>query len=118
MGYVSNTAASFTMICGLVFTISAETNNTCAAPPNIESTQLTQTGKKLAKQYADQLEILRTRLTAQVPPSEQTSTEQVNKFLSSDSLDSSLSAFVVLRDATPQGLAEFAQQGDSADWIH
>ena len=37
--------------------------------------------------------------------------QQLKKFLASDKLDAKLVKYVVLLDATPKGLAEFAQQG-------
>jgi hypothetical protein len=36
----------------------------------------------------------------------------INSFLSSDKLDGKLAKFVILNDATPRGLATFAQQGE------
>ena len=38
-------------------------------------------------------------------------TDTLNKFLASDALDAKLAKYVVLLEATPRGLAEFAQQG-------
>lgn len=125
---------------------------------------LTEVGQKLEMRYADQLNQLRTELTAKIPQREQvqaavkaeaktdglekllasdkldpksTKTDPLNqvrldqpatialneppkaevkadvleKFLASDALDAKLVKFVVLFEATPRGLAEFAQQG-------
>ena len=62
-------------------------------------------------EYAATLEQLRTELAAKLP--DPTNTAQVSSFLASDALDAKLAKFVVLHDATPKGLAEFAQQGDA-----
>ncbi|MFZ9936976.1 MAG: SUMF1/EgtB/PvdO family nonheme iron enzyme [Luteolibacter sp.] len=59
--------------------------------------------------YARMLEQLRTELTAKLPDTAKTN--QVDAFLASDALDPKLAKFVVLHEATPKGLAEFARQG-------
>jgi formylglycine-generating enzyme required for sulfatase activity len=59
--------------------------------------------------YARMLEQLRTELAAKLPDTAKT--DQVNAFLASDALDAKLAKYVVLLEATPKGLAEFAQQG-------
>ena len=71
------------------------------------------------ERYSGMLNQLRTELTAKVPkidlekaktagsPEEQ----QLKKFLASDKLDAKLVKYVVLFEATPKGLAQFAQQG-------
>ncbi len=59
--------------------------------------------------YTGMLDQLRTELTAKLPDTKDEA--QVNKFLASDALDAKLAKFVVLLEATPQGLAEFAGQG-------
>jgi len=75
--------------------------------------------EKLVERYTGMLSELRTELTAKVPkidlekaktagsPEEQ----QLKKFLASDKLDAKLVKYVVLLEATPKGLVEFAQQG-------
>ena len=70
---------------------------------------LTEAGLKLEADYAATLEQLRTELTAKLPDA--ANADQVNAFLASDALDAKLTKFVVLHEAKPQGLAEFAQQG-------
>ncbi len=72
---------------------------------------LNETGRKLQTRYADQLEKLRTELTAKIPQTDQAKADTLDKFLTSDALDAKLAKYVVLLEATPQGLAEFAQQG-------
>ena len=59
--------------------------------------------------YARILEQLRTELRAKLPDT--ANTDQVNAFLASDALDPMLTKWVVLHEATPKGLAEFAAQG-------
>ncbi|QDU26581.1 Formylglycine-generating sulfatase enzyme [Anatilimnocola aggregata] len=59
--------------------------------------------------YTGMLNELRTDLAAKVPTSE--NEQEVNKFLASNALDAKLAKYVVLTEATPKGLAEFAQQG-------
>ena len=63
--------------------------------------------------YTGMLDQLRTELTAKVPQNDQAKDRrrQLNKFLASDALDAKFAKYVVLLEATPQGLAEFAQQG-------
>ncbi|MCA9173031.1 MAG: SUMF1/EgtB/PvdO family nonheme iron enzyme [Planctomycetales bacterium] len=71
---------------------------------------LTEVGQRLETQYAKQLERLRTELTAKIPREELAKGDALDRFLASDSLDSEFAQFVVLLEATPRGLAEFAQQ--------
>lgn len=70
---------------------------------------LTEAGLKLEAGYATTLGQLRTELTAKLPDAAKA--DPVKAFLASDALDAKLAKFVVLHEATPQGLAEFAQQG-------
>ncbi|MBM3765729.1 MAG: hypothetical protein FJW32_10085 [Acidobacteria bacterium] len=72
---------------------------------------LTEVGKKLEGQYVAQLDQLRTELAAKILPKDEATDDTLNKFLASDALDAKLMKFVVLFEATPRGLAEFAQQG-------
>ena len=71
---------------------------------------LTSSGQKLAARYSVQLDQLRTELMSKVPK-DQVKGAALNTFLSSDALDARFAKFVVLHEATPEGLAEFAQQG-------
>jgi formylglycine-generating enzyme required for sulfatase activity len=59
--------------------------------------------------YASMLGQLRTELAAKLPDTAKT--DQVDAFLASDALDARLAKCVVLLEATPKGLAEFAGQG-------
>jgi formylglycine-generating enzyme required for sulfatase activity len=77
----------------------------------VPQTPLTEAGQKLEMRYADQLNQLRTELTARVPQNDQAKADTLNEFLASDALDARLAKFVVLLEATPRGLAEFAQRG-------
>ncbi len=74
-------------------------------------TPLTEAGQKLETRYADQLERLRAELTAKIPQNDQAKADTLNEFLASDALDAKFAKYVVLLEATPRGLAEFAQQG-------
>lgn len=65
----------------------------------------------LQSRYTDQLERLRAELIAQIPQSGPAGAEGLEQLLASDALDAKLAEFVVLLEATPQGLAEFAEQG-------
>jgi formylglycine-generating enzyme required for sulfatase activity len=60
-------------------------------------------------EHARMIEQLRAELAAKLPDTAKT--DQVNAFLASDALDARLAKYVVLQEATPKGLAEFAQQG-------
>ena len=57
------------------------------------------------------LEQLRAELSRKLPDAGTAKADQLDKFLASDALDARLAKFVVLQEATPKGLAEFAQQG-------
>lgn len=83
------------------------------APGNDEATSLnlTEAGEKLEAHWSGQLESLGPQLAQQIPKPEQAKGETLNQFLSSDSLDAALAKYVVLKEATPAGLARFAQQG-------
>lgn len=65
----------------------------------------------LLARYTGLLNQLRAELRAKLPQKGEASAETLNTFLASDALDAKLVQFVVLLEATPQGLAEFAQQG-------
>ncbi|MFC1805615.1 SUMF1/EgtB/PvdO family nonheme iron enzyme [Planctomycetota bacterium] len=69
------------------------------------------TEQEFLKRYTGMLNQLRTELTAKVPKTDPANAGAVSKFLASDALDAKLAKCVVLLEATPQGLAEFAQQG-------
>jgi len=69
-------------------------------------------GGDLLERYNGMLNQLRSELTAKLPQGG-TDDATANKVLASDALDAKLVKVVVLLQATPQGLAEFAQQGKS-----
>ncbi len=69
------------------------------------------TEQEFLKRYTGMLNQLRTELTAKVPQNAPANAGAVSKFLASNALDAKLAKYVVLLEATPQGLAEFAQQG-------
>ena len=76
-----------------------------------DEVSLTSAGQKLQKEYSAELEKLRNQLSAQLPQSEKANTAKLKQFLSDDKLDNKLAKFVVMHEATPEGLAKFAQQG-------
>ena len=103
---------SMNHFCIALFTIAFGAPCLWAAPQgSVPQSQLTEAGQKLKARYAEQLNALHTELAAKLPPTEQATEEALNQFLSSDSLDAKFAKFVVLHEATPQGLAAFAQQG-------
>ncbi|HUT12255.1 MAG TPA: SUMF1/EgtB/PvdO family nonheme iron enzyme [Thermoguttaceae bacterium] len=105
-------ANSMTVICGALIALAIGTSSVWAATQEaVPQTPLTEAGQKLETRYADQLERLRTELTAKVPQNDQAKADTLNKFLASDALDAKFAEYVVLLEATPGGLAEFAQQG-------
>lgn len=78
-----------------------------AGQPKVASGQATEGG--WLEWYTGMMNQLRTELTAAIPkaPNE----KQVTELLTSDKLDAKLVKYAVLQGATPQGLADFAQQG-------
>ena len=101
-----------TGICGALIALAIGTSSVWAAEQKTESqTPLTEAGQKLQTRYADQLKRLRTELTAEIPRNDQAKADTLTKFLASDELDAKFAKYVVLFEATPGGLAEFAQQG-------
>lgn len=95
------------LIAMAVWTASVGAAKQGPAPP----TPLTAIGEKLEARYAEQLEQLRKELTSKLPQADEADAETIDEFLASDALEAKLVKFVVLHDATPRGLAEFAQQG-------
>jgi len=100
------------VICGALIALAIGTSSVWAAQTKaVPQTPLTEAGQKLETRYADQLEGLRIELTAKLPQNDQAKADTLSKFLASDALDAKFAKYVVLLEATPQGLAEFAQQG-------
>ena len=98
-------------VCGALIAIAIVTSDASAAKPDATpQTPLTATGQKLKSQYAEQLDKFRTELTAKLPKNDQANAKNLDKFLANDTLDSQFTKYVVLLEATPHGLAEFAQQ--------
>jgi formylglycine-generating enzyme required for sulfatase activity len=92
--------------CGAMIAFAIGTSSIWAQTP------LTEAGRSFETRYAEQLESLRIELTAKLPKIDQAKAEEISEFLASDALDAKFAEYVVLLEATPQGLAEFAQQGD------
>lgn len=101
-----------TVICGALIALTIGTSSAWAARQKaVPQTPLTEAGQKLETRYADQLKKLRTELNAKLPQNDPAEEDALSKFLASDALDAKFAKYVVLLEATPQGLAEFAQQG-------
>lgn len=64
---------------------------------------------ELVARYTKMMDGLHSELTAKLPKSP--SEAQAAKIIADDALDAKLVKFVVLHEATPEGLAKFAQQG-------
>ena len=103
---------SISVICAALITLAIETPNVWSArPAPVQQTPLTEAGQKLKTRYAGHLERLRAELIARIPQNDQAKGDSLNAFLSSDALDDRFATCVVLLEATPRGLAQFAQQG-------
>jgi hypothetical protein len=75
-------------------------------------------GADLAERYTNMLNQLKTELTAQLPAGDQAQGAELEAFLASDALDAKFVKYVVLSEATPEGLAEYARQGkEQAAWV-
>jgi len=99
-------------ICGALIAVVLGISSVWAARREAAlQTPLTEAGQQLEKRYADRLERLRSELTAKIPRADQAKADTLEKFLASDALDAEFAECVVLLEATPRGLAEFAQQG-------
>ena len=96
-------------MCGTLVALTMGITNLWAAEP--EPVPLTDVGERIEARYADQLEKLRAGLAAKIPSNNEAKGDALNRFLASDALDAPLARYVVLHEATPRGLAEFAQQG-------
>ena len=73
---------------------------------------LTEEGQQLELAFTRQLEHLREKLLAKIPAVDQLGGERLNRLITDESLDDDLVRFVVLKEATPAGLARFAQVGE------
>jgi formylglycine-generating enzyme required for sulfatase activity len=96
---------------GALIALVMGTASVWAAAEETPETPLTAVGAKLEAKYAEQLDQLHSELTAKIPQADQAKPATLDKFLASDALDAKLVKYVVLHEATPRGLAEFAQQG-------
>ncbi|MDB4298353.1 hypothetical protein N9910_01295, partial [bacterium] len=65
----------------------------------------------LSARYKSMQDQLRTELSSKLPKGQDE--EELKKFLEDDKLDAKLAMFVVLHEATPEGLAEYAEQGQA-----
>ena len=109
---------SMKVFCGALTALAIGASSVWAAKPKaVSQTPLTDAGQKLETRYADQLESLRIELTAKLPQQDQAKADTLNQFLVSDALDAKFTKYVVLLEATPRGLAEFAQQGKEQELL-
>jgi formylglycine-generating enzyme required for sulfatase activity len=100
------------IICGSLIALTIGTPNILLAQAKpAQETSLTDAGQKLQTQYASELEKLRNQLAAKLPQADQAKSGKLSQFLSSDALDAKFAKFVVMLEATPEGLAMYAQQG-------
>ena len=95
----------------LIALVMGTSSVSAAKPKTVAPTPLTEVGQRIEKQFAAQLNQLRIELTAKIPQKDQAKGDALNEFLASDALDAKFAKSVVLSEATPRGLAEFAQQG-------
>lgn len=65
----------------------------------------------LEARYAKEMAGLKDALTKSIPAADKLKGDKLDKFLASDALDAKLVKYVVLKEATPKGLAEFAARG-------
>ncbi len=72
-------------------------------------TALSERGQELQAQYAKEMASLKAELAKAIPAQAQGAA--LEKVLASDALDAKLVKYVVLMEATPKGLAEFAEKG-------
>jgi len=106
---------AMTLFAGTLVALIMAASTAWAAGQEESQTSLSETGQELRKRYADRLEQLRTEIKAKLPDEDKATADALEKFLASDSLDPKLVKCVVLLEATPEGLANFAQQGKSSE---
>ena len=103
---------TITTFGGVLIALAMGTSFVWSARQEEAEASLAEAGLKLEARYADQLDQLRVELTAKLPHRDQVQADALDKFLASDALDATFAKFVVLLEATPRGLAKFAQQGE------
>ena len=107
------TILSFAIVA-VISTLVVGTSETLAKRQTQEApSPLSERGQRLEKQYSAQLNQLRAELSSALPTKANANAETLNLFLSTGDLDDKLVTFVVLAEATPRGLAAYAQQGAS-----
>ena len=82
-----------------------------AAPQQAAPAPLTEAGNKLAATYAAMLQSLKVDIARALPDIAEPQQADLDQLLTSDKLDPQLVKFSLLSQATPGGLAGFAQQG-------
>lgn len=100
------------VIVGSLFFLAMGSSFATASPQQSpENTPtLSKKGQALAQSYADELKQLQSNLVKELPNRTDVNPAELNRLLGSDRLDDRLVKFVVLKQATPAGLAAFAQQ--------
>jgi hypothetical protein len=76
---------------------------------------LTEKGKALEAAYAKEMADLKAELTKAIPAQAAAQGAALDSFLASDKLDAKLVKYVVLKEATPKGLAELAEKGKAQE---
>jgi len=87
----------------------AKAEKAAEAAAAAEAAKLVVIDPQLLAKYKGMLDQLRTELTPKLPKTDDQA--QVDAFLTSDKLDAQLMKVAVLTEASPEGLAAFAQQG-------
>lgn len=100
------------VIAGSLFFLALGSSFATASPQQSpENTPtLSKKGQALERAYADELKQLQSSLVKELPSRTDVNPAELNRLLDSDRLDDRLVKFVVLKQATPSGLAAFAQQ--------
>lgn len=100
---------SAVVIMATLVTLTFAASSVWSAEPNAP---FTETGRNLEARYSDRLKELQTEIAAKIPKGNEISADELDEFLAGDSLDAALVKYVVLHEATPVGMAEFAEQGN------
>ena len=108
MAIINFTARSFANATALVLVLTVLAGTQSVADQSAEQAEPGVDGR-LLQRYSSLKQALHKRLTARMPDLKNEA--RLQAILRSDKLDDKLVKYVVLNEATPKGLAEFAQQG-------
>ncbi|MGB1927304.1 MAG: hypothetical protein ACPHL6_12270, partial [Rubripirellula sp.] len=79
----------------------------------MQDSPLSKDGQEIESDYSKLMEQLRAALLKQIPKVAGLGEAQIQELIQSEALDDDLVRFVLLREATPSGLARFAQKGSA-----